>query len=89
MNWTVYIVECKDGSYYTGITNNLKKRIAAHENGTGAKYTRGRGPIRLVYAEPCENRSVATKRELIIKALKKQQKVALVASRKIDPILIS
>ncbi|MEH6404894.1 MAG: GIY-YIG nuclease family protein [Sneathiella sp.] len=80
MNWIVYILKCGDGSLYTGITNNVVKRLAAHEAGTGAKYTKGRGPLLLVYEEPCLNRSDASKRELNIKSLSKQQKQKLVTT---------
>ncbi|OUR76585.1 endonuclease [Alphaproteobacteria bacterium 46_93_T64] len=80
MDWTLYILECADGSLYTGITNNLEKRVAAHENGMGAKYTKGRGPFSVVYIEELENRSVATKRELAVKKLNRQDKVDLVKS---------
>ena len=52
-SWTVYILECSDKSLYTGIATDLEKRIACHENGNGARYTRGRGPFRLVYTEIC------------------------------------
>lgn len=80
MKWTVYIIACADGSLYTGITNDLDSRIAAHENGTGAKYTRGRGPFRLVYSENCENRSTASKRERDIKNLSRDEKLQLLQS---------
>lgn len=76
-NWCLYILECKDGSLYTGITNDLEKRIEKHEEGTGAKYTRGRGPFRLIYTEHCQDRSVASKRELYVKSLSREQKLAL------------
>jgi len=80
MNWTVYILKCADGSLYTGITNNLDSRISAHENGTGAKYTKGRGPFRLAYQENCENRSIASKREREIKNLSRDEKLSLCIS---------
>jgi len=76
-SWTVYILECADGSLYTGITNDLASRITAHENGTGAKYTRGRAPFRLVYKEECDSRSHASKREREIKTLKRADKLKL------------
>ena len=75
--WTVYILECKDKTLYTGITNNLERRIAQHENGTGAKYTKGRGPFKLIYQETCKNRALASKREYEIKQLDKQDKLNL------------
>lgn len=76
--WTVYILECSDGSYYTGITRNLSRRISQHQAGSAAKYTKGRTPIKLIYRESCADRSKATKREMEIKALKKVQKQGLV-----------
>ena len=80
MDWTVYILQCADGSLYTGITNDLERRFAEHKAGKGAKYTKGRGPLRLVYQEDCEDRPQALKRENKIKALDKAAKLALVAS---------
>ena len=77
MNWVVYVLKCGDGSLYTGITNNLAKRILAHEQGSGAKYTKGRAPFSIIYKERYKNRSDATKRELEIKKLSRQEKVAL------------
>ena len=76
--WTVYILKCGDGSYYTGITNDLDKRIADHESGNGAKYTRGRGPFTLVHTEVLSNRSEASKREIAIKKLSRVEKEALI-----------
>ncbi len=69
-SWVLYILECADGTYYTGITNDLAKRLAAHEAGQGAKYTRGRGPLKVVYSEECDDRSHASQRE--------EDKVALI-----------
>ena len=77
MNWTVYILECGDGTLYTGITNNLASRVLAHESGQGAKYTRGRSPFKVVYKETLENRSKASKREGEIKALSRMKKLEL------------
>lgn len=77
MDWRVYILQCRDGTLYTGITNDLTKRIAAHEQGQGAKYTRGRAPFNLIYQEAFKNRSDATKREFAIKKLSRQNKLAL------------
>ena len=78
MNWSVYILKCDDDSLYTGITNDLDKRIQAHQSGQGAKYTRGKGPLNLVYKEACKNRSEASKRESEIKKLTRQEKLALI-----------
>ena len=77
MTWHVYILECGDGSLYTGITNRLDDRIAAHTNGTGAKYTKGRGPFRLVYQEDVADRSTASQREHHIKRMSRTAKLAL------------
>ena len=68
-SWSVYILRCGDGTLYTGITNNLDKRIEYHSNGQGAKYTRSRLPVELLYHEQAKNRSEATRRELEIKGL--------------------
>ncbi len=76
-SWVLYILECKDGTLYTGITDNLDKRILAHSNGKGAKYTRGRGPFILRYREKCEDYSHALRRELEIKHLDRAQKILL------------
>lgn len=75
--WKLYILECKDGSLYTGVTDDLPHRLAAHRAGKGAKYTRGRGPLILRYTERCEDRSAALRRELQIKKLTRQQKLQL------------
>lgn len=80
MNWTVYILQCADGTLYTGITNDLARRVAEHESGTGAKYTKGRGPLQLVYQESCEDRGLASKRENEIKALDRKAKLSLIAA---------
>ncbi|MCB9982975.1 MAG: GIY-YIG nuclease family protein [Rhodospirillales bacterium] len=77
MSWVVYILRCGDDSLYTGITNDLAARVAAHEVGTGAKYTKGRGPFRLVYEEVCTDRSEASKRERAIKGLSRAEKLKL------------
>ena len=73
----MYILECSDGTLYTGITNGLEKRIALHNMGKGAKYTRGRGPVKLKHVEEIEGRGPATKREIEIKKLEKDEKMAL------------
>tara|TARA_Y100000034_G_scaffold126100_1_gene176830 strand:- start:89 stop:346 length:258 start_codon:yes stop_codon:yes gene_type:complete len=78
MDWVVYILECADKTLYTGITNDFDKRLEAHMAGTGAKYTRNRGPFLCLYKESCKNRSEASKRELQIKALSRDEKLALI-----------
>jgi putative endonuclease len=74
LNWVVYMLECADQSLYTGITTNLERRLAEHAAGKGAKYTRGRGPFRLVYSETCAGRAEATRREAAIKLMDKANK---------------
>lgn len=77
MNY-VYILKCNDGSLYTGWTNNLEKRIEAHSNGKGAKYTKVRLPVKLVYFEKFDNKISAMKREYAIKQLKRKEKLELI-----------
>ena len=72
--WVLYILECGDGSLYTGITDRLPQRLAAHRCGKGAKYTRGRGPLKLRYLEDCPDHSSSLKRENAIKRLSREQK---------------
>ncbi len=78
MNWVCYILQCVDGTLYCGITNDLDKRLAAHNAGEGAKYTRGRTPVKLAYFESCADKSTALKREIEIKSLPRTEKLALV-----------
>ena len=79
--WVVYILECCDGSLYTGVTNNIEKRVNTHNSGKGAKYTRARRPVALRYYETAENKSNALKREIAIKKLTRQQKMLLISSK--------
>lgn len=79
MNYT-YIVRCKDNTLYCGWTNNLEKRMASHNAGTGAKYTRSRYPVELVYYECFETKEEAMRREYAIKQLTRKQKLELIAS---------
>ena len=81
----IYIVECTDGTWYTGWTNDLVKRIAAHNSGRGAKYTRSRRPVRLVYSEEFETSVEAQRREYAVKRMTRQEKEALVAGCVEDP----
>ena len=76
--WKLYILRCGDGSLYTGITTDVQKRLEAHRSGKGAKYTRGRGPLELVYREECGDHSTALKRELEIKKLPREEKEKLI-----------
>ncbi|MDH4185849.1 MAG: GIY-YIG nuclease family protein [Nitrospira sp.] len=80
MTWVVYILECSDRSLYTGITNDMKKRLAAHRTGTGAKYTKYRGPLLLRYTENYETKGAALTREASIKSLKRSDKLALISA---------
>ena len=72
--WYLYLLECSDGTFYTGITNSLDDRIATHNAGKGAKYTRGRGPVKLLNSMICENHSEALKAEIQLKKLPKKDK---------------
>lgn len=78
-SWYLYILRCKDDTLYTGITTDVEKRLEAHRSGKGAKYTRGRGPLELVYREECGDHSAALKRELEIKALTREEKEKLIS----------
>ncbi len=76
--WYLYILRCGDGSLYTGIATDVEKRLEVHRLGKGAKYTRGRGPLELVYQEHCGSHSHALRRELEIKAMNRREKLELV-----------
>ena len=78
MNWYVYILRCGDGTLYTGITDDMERRFAAHQAGRGAKYTRGRGPLELVYTEEVPDKSAALKREIQLKRLPREKKLHLI-----------
>jgi predicted GIY-YIG superfamily endonuclease len=78
LDWQVYVVQCGDGSLYTGITRQVVERVAAHNKGTGAKYTRSRLPVTLVYSEPASDRSAASQREYQIKQLSRPAKFKLI-----------
>ncbi|MDD5986642.1 MAG: GIY-YIG nuclease family protein [Eubacteriales bacterium] len=80
MNY-VYILACSDGSLYTGWTTDLEARVAAHNSGRGAKYTRSRLPVRLVYHETADSRSAALQREAAIKKMSRTAKLALIRHR--------
>lgn len=77
-DWTVYMLRCADDSLYTGIAKDVTARLATHNAGKGAKYTRARLPVRLVWSESAEDRSTATKREIALKKLDRRKKLALV-----------
>lgn len=76
--WYLYVLRCGDGTLYTGITTDVQARFAQHQAGKGAKYTRGRGPLELVYTEECDDHSAALKRELAIKALSREEKERMI-----------
>ena len=80
MSWICYLLRCADGTLYCGITNDLDKRLAAHNAGEGAKYTRGRTPVEVIYFETCADKSTALKREMEIKALPRTEKLELTDS---------
>jgi predicted GIY-YIG superfamily endonuclease len=80
--WQLYILKCGDGSLYTGIALDALQRLKQHECGKGAKYTRSRLPLKLVYMEECQNKSAALKRELYIKSLSRAAKLRLINSLK-------
>ncbi len=80
MIWTVYILECTDGSLYTGITNDLERRMKAHTTGKGAKYTKRRGPFTIRYTEYHDNKSAALQREAAIKSLDRPSKISLISA---------
>lgn len=76
----MYILRCVDGTLYTGITNHIQQRLCAHNQGKGAKYTRGRTPVEIVYLEKAESRSFALQRERTIKKMQRMQKEKLIAT---------
>jgi putative endonuclease len=78
MSWLVYILECSDGSLYTGVTNNIDRRLKQHNEGKGAKYTRVRRPLVLRFTEDIGDKSLAHKREYQIKQLTRKQKLNLI-----------
>lgn len=78
-SWWVYILECADGSLYTGVALDVERRLCAHQTGRGARYTRGRRPVRLLYQEACRDRSEALRRERAIKSLPRAAKLALLS----------
>jgi len=82
--WHVYILQCADGSLYTGATLNLEKRIQKHNAGTGATYTRSRLPVTLLYAEICKDMSIALKREYQVKQFSRKEKLSLIATHAVS-----
>ena len=78
MSWYVYMLRCGDGTLYTGVTDSVERRLAAHRSGKGAKYTRGRGPLELAYTEEVLDKSAALRREYQIKRLSRSEKERLI-----------
>ncbi len=85
MPWYVYILRCGDGTLYTGITDDVPRRLASHRAGRGAKYTRGRGPLELVWQEEVPDKSAALRREIAIKRLARKEKEKLIGGTKKPP----
>lgn len=85
MSWYVYIIECNDGKFYTGITNDLERRVKKHNSGNGCRFTSIRAPVKLLYSEDLSSRSEALKREARIKHLTREQKFELIRGR--QPVL--
>lgn len=83
-HWKLYILRCGDGSLYTGISTDVEKRLQCHQRGKGAKYTRGRGPLELVYTEECGDHSAALRRKLAIKSLTREEKEKLLTAAAVN-----
>lgn len=83
--WAVYILQCADGSLYTGCTNDLEARVARHNAGKGAAYTRSRRPVRLVFHERADDRGGALRREHALKQLSRAEKLGMLAKRRPRP----
>ena len=81
MAWYVYILRCRDDSLYTGCTDDVERRLAVHRSGKGAKYTRSRLPVTLVYQEEAADKSAALRREAAIKSLTRKEKLALLQTK--------
>ena len=79
--WYLYVLRCGDGTFYTGITTDVERRLEEHRQGRGAKYTRGRGPLELAYQEKCGTHSEALKREYAVKRLTREEKEDLIGNK--------
>ena len=79
MSYWLYILQCGDNTLYTGTTDDVERRLAVHQSGQGAKYTRGRGPLTVVYREACTDRSAALRREAAVKRMTRAEKLSLIA----------
>ncbi|GAM10358.1 hypothetical protein OR1_02647 [Geobacter sp. OR-1] len=84
MNWQVYIIECSDDTLYTGITTDVERRFRQHEEGRGAKYFRGRNPLKVIFLEGGHDRSSASRRELQIKTMNRAEKHMLVLQQSME-----
>jgi len=80
--WLLYILKCKDGTYYTGITNDLSRRVKQHNEGTASRYTRSRRPVKVIFQEPCRSKSSALKKEYAVKSLTRKMKEAYIRTKK-------
>jgi predicted GIY-YIG superfamily endonuclease len=80
--WYLYIIQCSDGTLYTGITNDLDRRLDRHNRGTASRYTRSRRPVRLLHQERCRTKSSALKKEYAVKALSRQEKEEYIESKR-------
>jgi predicted GIY-YIG superfamily endonuclease len=80
--WVLYIIKCDDGTLYTGITNDLARRVRQHNDGSASRYTRSRLPVKLVYQESCRGRSQALKKEFSVKSLSRKEKEAYIRMQK-------
>jgi putative endonuclease len=76
--WSVYIIECKDGKLYTGMSNDINRRVSEHNKGIGCRFTKYRHPVKLVYGEECGTRSAARKREMEIQSFTRMKKLNLI-----------
>ena len=83
--WYVYLLRCGDGTLYAGVTTDVESRLAAHRQGAGARYTRGRGPLALVHCEPQPDRGAALRREHQLKRLRRAAKLELCRARNVGP----
>jgi predicted GIY-YIG superfamily endonuclease len=83
MGWSLYVLKCKDGTYYTGITNDLSRRVKQHNEGTASRYTRSRGPVKVIFQEPCRGKSSALKKEYAVKSLTRKMKEEYMRAKKI------
>ena len=84
MGWWVYMLECRDGTLCTGCTDDIPRRLAAHNSGRGAKYTRGRGPVTLRYCEEAMDKPAALRREAALKRLSRAEKLRLIRESHVD-----